>query len=302
MTALALPRELNYVMSHVRDNYRPFKFRSVMQIDSSIPTWAANVEVSKVDSAARLVPTDDLGPSDLPRPSIDLDTTTFKLLEFGAGYYYSDRELDRAAKLQINPSTERAMATARAAEQLLDETAASGDPFGKGLTGLGNDANITSVTAGTKGAGGTTWAVATADELLSDLHAMVNAVEVNSKEMHAADTIILPQAQFNLLTSVRVPDTSLTAMQLAKAQLVDRGNGPVRILVWDRFSVLGAGTTPRACAFNASDPNVCSFMLPKGFTSDAPRRVSRGWEIDQTLIMGGCRILDAAGAVYMDAL
>lgn len=302
MSALALPRELSYVMNNVRNHRRPFKWRSIMQIDTSPPVWADRVEISKVTEKARLVPTDDLGPGDLPRASIDLDTTTFKLLEFGAAYHYMDRELEKAARLRVNPATERAMATTRAAEQVLEETAASGDPFGKGLTGLGNDPNITSVVAGTKGAGGTTWAVATVTELLDDLHAMVNAVEVNSKETQIADTIILPQAQFNILTSKMHPDTAQTAMVLAKEQLTKRHNAPVRIMVWDRFATLGAGVTPRACAFNASDKDVCSFLLPRDFTANAPERIKRGWEVEQFLIMGGCKVLDASGAVYMDAL
>jgi len=218
MSSLALPRELNFVANFLRDNHRPFKWRTVMQIDMAIPRWAANYEVSKIDHAARLVPVDDLGPTDLPRPSLDRSTVTFPLVEFGAGYFYGDRELERAAALKMNPQTERAMANVRASEQFLDQVGASGDPYSKGLPGLGNSPDVTPTVAITKTGGGTIWSpAALADELLQDLHNLINAVSETSLETHTPDTIILPQAQFNTLS--RLPLSRLCSCSARSGML-----------------------------------------------------------------------------------
>ena len=303
-SALAIPRELTHVQQNVRNNHRPFKWRSIMKIARDIPEWADKVETTRITSQARLVPTDDYGPSELPVPSLERETETLNLYEFGAAYKYFDREILKARKLEVNLPMEQAAANWRAAEQLLDETAASGDPFGKGLRGLGNQVGITPVVASDKGSGNTEWTTATvtADLLIEDCFNIMNAVETQSLETQIADTLILSLTRHQILLRTRVPDTSMTAMQLFREQWRAKGNGEVRIMVWDRFSVLGAGGTERACAFNSRDKNVCQFLLPKEYGADQPRRISRGWEVDETLIMGGVQVLDQSGIAYMDEI
>ena len=296
--SVVIPRQLTYALAEVSDNYRPAKFRQVLQTRSDIPEWADNVEIRKVVEYAEIEPITDMTSGNLPQPSLSRSTSNTPMIEMGAAYRYTDREIKKAARLQMRLDVSRARANNRKAEQLLDQIAASGDPFGLGLGGLGNNSDVPTVTALTKAAGGTTWALATADEVLEDMHELAWAPHENTNETHKADTMILPVAQFKIATRLRVGDGSDTVLSVFREQNPDIQ----RILIWNRFSVLGAGVTPRACAFDSQSEEVARMLISRDFTAQAPRRVSLGWEVDQTMITGGVLIQDAKGIAYMDAL
>lgn len=56
-------------------------------------------------------------------------------------------------------------------------------------------------TASTKTAGGTTWAVATAMEIIGDINTALGAVYINSRGAHSADRIELPVEQYLLIAN-----------------------------------------------------------------------------------------------------
>jgi len=292
------PSELTQVIGTVRDNYRPSKFRSVLRVRSDIAEWADRVEVHKITEKADIKPVALIHGDQFPLPSLDKTSLSLKMIQFAAAYRYGDLEIKKAQKMGMSLDTERATSNALKAEQLLDQIAASGDTFGIGLPGLGNNSDVPTVTAVTKDAGGTTWAVATADELLTDLHALVDAVYSNTNETRRADTIVLPLSQFQIVQRLRVSDSTETVASVFLRQRQD----PVRFAVWNRFATLGSGTTPRACALDSSSEDVAAMLISREWTADAPRRVPMGWQVEENLIAGGVMIKDAKGIAYMDAL
>lgn len=296
MSNIALPRELLYVMKNVDQTYRPLPWRSIMHVNTEIPAWATHAEVSKFSGAAEIVPVDDIAPSDLPRASVSRETEQYKLIEFGSGYRMFDREVERAQRMQVKPSTERAKATTRAAETLLDQTAATGDPYGIGLPGLLNNAAVTNTTSVVEG-----WfsATITADLILTDLHAFASSIHQVSKQTRMIDTMLFPVLTLDRLSEIRVPDTQLTVLELFKMQWAARNNGPMRMMAWDRLQALDGGDG-RVVGGNLADSEVAEFLLPRDFTADQPRRIPRGWEVDQFLITGGVKVTDVSGLAYLD--
>ncbi len=311
-SAVPLSRDLNYVLEFVRDNYRPLKYASVLK-SISVPDWAERWEISKVTGTGKVALGSQLGQRDIPRPEIDRSTTTGRMFEVVNGYGYTNRELIRAGKLGINPSTEKAMIQQQAADEFLDALCATGlvgtayADFGLGLTGLGNntdvDNSLVAVTTKASGANGSWRTAVSADFalVLDDLHAGLTAVEVNSKERHKCDTIVMPLDEFNALNRLRPANYSANVLQTFEEEWSRRLGRPGRILVWDRFAAIGTLTTgPRVVYLNASDVNVACYVTGKPYGVDQVLEVTRGFEVNASMVCGGVRILDQSGIAYQD--
>jgi hypothetical protein len=316
-SAVPLARDLNYVLQHVRDNYRPGKYASVLPTES-VPDWAERWEVSKITHTGSVQLASQIGRDDIVTADFSRDTTTGRMFEIVNGYKYWMREMVRAAITGINPQTERAIAQAQAAEEFLDALCATGlvgsqygsggaRDLGLGLTGLGNDANVVAaglVTASTKTSTTTSWTTAVeADfgKVLDDLHSLISILYVRSKEKHNADTIIMPLDEFNALNRLRPAGYAANVLTTFEQEWSRRLGRPGRILVWDRFAAIGTiGSGPRVVAFNASDKNVAARVTGKEYGVDQVREVTRAFEANASLVTGGVRILDANGIAYMD--
>jgi hypothetical protein len=317
-SAIPLARDLNYVLQFVREQYRPLKYAMVLQPEP-IPDWAERWEISKVTSTGSVQLASQIGRQDIVTSDLSRDTATGRVFEIVNGYKYWNRELIRAAITGINPQTERAMVQAEAAEEFMDALVATGlagsqygsggaRDMGLGLTGLGNDANVVSdgiVTATTKASGATgSWASAVAADfslVLDDLHNLISAVYVRSKERHNADTLVMPLAEYNALNRLRPVAYAANVLQTFMTEWEKRLGKPGRIIVWDRFKALGTiSTGPRIAALEASNKNVACYITGKPYGVDQVREVTRGFEANASLVTGGVRILDSSGIAYLD--
>ena len=310
-SAVPLSRDLNYVLAYVRDNYRPLKYASILQ-SISVPDWAERWEISKIVGNGKVALGSQLGQRDVPRPDFDRSTTTGRMFEVVNGYGYTNREMIRAAKLGINPQTERAMIQAQAAEEFLDALCATGlagtayADFGLGLTGLGNDTDVDDslVTASTKASTTTSWTTAVAADfalILDDLHNGLSKVYTQSNEKHQADTIVMPLDEFNALNRLRPSNYAANVLDTFKQEWQARIGKPGRIFVWDRFAALGTiSSGPRIAFLNASDVNVACYVTGKPYGVDQVLEVTRGFEVNCSMVCGGVRMLDKSGMAYLD--
>ncbi|HEY6056216.1 MAG TPA: major capsid family protein [Gaiellaceae bacterium] len=316
-SAVPLARDLNYVLQHVREKYRPLKYARVLPTDP-VPDWAERWEVSKITGTGSVQLASQIGREDIVTSDFSRDTTTGRMFEVVNGYKYWTRELIRAAVLGINPQVQRAMIQAQAAEEFLDALCATGlvgsqygsggaRDLGLGLTGLGNNADILGlglVTASTKASTTTSWTTAVAADfalVLDDLHNLISAVYVNSKENHNADTIVMPLDEYNALNRLRPSAYAANIITTFLEEWQKRVERPVRFEVWDRFASIGTiSSGPRVVAFDASDKDVVARITGKEYGVDQVREVTRGFEANASLVTGGVRVLDASGAVYMD--
>lgn len=305
--SVPLARDLNYVLQSVRDNYRPRKWARILGgLIESVPDWSENWEISKIVGTGSIRPAGQLGPVDAPKGDFSRSTTTGRMIEMINGYGYFNREMIRAAKLGVNPSTERAMAQAQAADEFMDQLCATGDSFGLGFTGLGNNSDVAgSLVAADASKNGsvTGWTTAVAADfgkVLDDLHKLTNEVYSVSKENHVADTLVMPLDEFNALNRIRAANFSATVLDTWMTEWQKKAGKPVRIEVWDRFATIGSiSSGPRVAAFS-SDKRAVALMSGKAYGVDQVLEVPRGFEAFASLVTGGIRILDQSGIRYMD--
>lgn len=312
--AVPLARDLNYVLQTVRDTYRPLKWASVMPT-VSVPDWAERWEISKITGTGGIALVSNLQNSDFIQADFSRETTTGRMYEFGNGYRYATREMVRAAKLGINPSAERAMLQAQAADEFLDSIAATGkftqagstfQVFAAGFATLTPSTDLPAlVVASTKTTSSTTsWTTATAVEfgqVLDDLHKLTDAVYVNSKERRYADTLVMPLDEFQALNRIRAANFSANVLTTFQEEWNRKIGRQGRIVVWDRLKDLGTiGGGPRVVAFDGSSDQVAALVMGKPYGVDQVVEKLRGYEAVATLITGGFRALDTNGMAYMD--
>lgn len=304
--SVPLARDLNYVLQHVKDNYRPTKWAQVFGgLIESVPDWAENWEISKIVGTGSIRPAGQIGPVDAPKGDISRSTTTGRMIEMINGYGYFNRELVRAARLGVNPSVERAMAQAQAADEFMDQLCATGDSFGLGFTGIANNGSVddTLVVATTKASTNTAWTDAVAadfDLVMTDLHRVTDAVYTTSKERRVADTILLPLDEYQSLNRMRPANYSDNALTTFMKEWTAKAGKPTRMVVWDRLAAIGSiSSGPRVVAFD-SNKLVVALMQGKAYGVDQVLEVPRGFEAFASLVTGGVRILDESGIRYMD--
>lgn len=312
--AVPLARDLNYVLQTVRDTYRPLKWASILRT-IAVPDWAERWEVSKITTSGSITLASHLQNHDFAQADLSRETRTGVMYEFANGYRYASRELVRAARLGINPSVERAAAQRKAAEELLELSSATGKMrlpngtehqlFAAGLGTLTPGTDLPALVVGTTKASTTTsWTTAVAadfDKLLTDLHAVTDAVYVNSKEHRYADTLVMPLDEYQALNRNRAANFSASVLETFMPEWARKIGRQPRIEVWDLLKDLGTiSTGPRIVAFDSSDTDVAAVMMGKPYGVDQVLEVPRGFEAIASMVCGGFRTLDSNGIAYLD--
>lgn len=120
-----------------------------------------------------------------------------------------------------------------------------------GFEGYINGASVPTTTAGTKAAGGTTWAVATPAEIVKDITTGVTTPRLNSKGIWKVNRIAVPTAQFIQLSMLNAAGTAgtlvnETLLTYLLRTLPAQAGGPVEIVELRYLEGAGAGATNRA--------------------------------------------------------
>lgn len=122
-------------------------------------------------------------------PLVNTNMTKFEqtVKMAGVGYSFSLDEIGAAQELGRSLTSDGAAAARLAYEQFVDEIALEGDSA-FGLEGLYNTTGIATIAATS------TFATATPDQVLAEINKALVSIEVDSKGIELADTIILPLA------------------------------------------------------------------------------------------------------------
>lgn len=194
--------QLESVQSTVYEfEYPPFKAFTLIPITYDIPAGAEYWTVTGYQSVGRARVIESYA-DDLPEAGILGTQLTNKILSVGSSYRYSHQEI-RAAMLANMPLDSRlAIAARRAIDQKINELALFGDPL-TGMYGLLNNPNIPTITVPADGVGGSTeWSTKTPEQILRDMNLVVNQIVVNSNEVEAPDTLLLPLDQYTYIKSM----------------------------------------------------------------------------------------------------
>lgn len=188
---------------------------------------------------------------DIPQVGISIAPITVPL-EVGAVSASVDREDLRRVAFGfegMNLLTEKGAAMRLAYERHREDVFFFGySPLG--FDGYINTATVPATTAATKTAGGTTWAVATAQEIVNDVITAVSTIITNTAGIFRPNRIVLPIAQLLRAGSLNYSLTGGTptgesVLVYLKRTLPELTGGPVEFAELRYLTGAGAGATNR---------------------------------------------------------
>lgn len=292
------PQELTHVTTmDPAELYRPAKWRRYIPVEP-VPVWAQVVEDRKIKQLVEdpVLVSGKAPTQELPMPSYSKDHQFLPLYAFGLAYGYTDDDIMRAAKLGTNLETENVSGCMLAVERFLEKIASVGitNPT---LKGLGNLADVSSVTAVTKAATGTTWAVATASEIVEDLHRIADSIETNTLETLSCNQILIPLSQYQKANKTRTDSLERSALRIFREE-----RPGVAIDVWNKLSNQGAGSTPCAMALDTTDPNRPKMLMQYELKFGTPLRGTNGWIVPGYVAVSGVRCKNLTAVSKMSGL
>lgn len=218
---------------------------------------------------------------DLPRANVDAVEHSSPMVSYGSAFEYSVDEVAAAARLGRSLDRARAQAAKKALDLQLESVIQTGDSAA-GLGGLLNVTSADTFTPSTKAAGGLTWAVATADEILDDVASMITQVVNNTKGVERPTRLLLPVDSFELIK--HKPRSTLSDTTILNFILST--NPGLQVMPWYALATAGAGSTRRSVAYDPTLVNV-RLLMSREFEQRAPEQKGFGYVVNCRIKTGG---------------
>lgn len=237
----------------------------------------------------------------VPRADSVGQESTVQIRALADMYGYTIQELRAAMLAQLPIDIRKSMAARYAIALLQDEVlfyghadlnaeqdTANGLDAGmlnSGLSGLANLSNTTSFTTPTGTAGSQLWRNKTPDEIVADMHGVVNNVVKSTFGIHRPDSMILPLAAYNIAATKRMGDGSnQTCLDFFLATSPYCKNVDPSYRLDYAQSKNWSGTTGRAVAYE-KNPDRLVGLIPVEFEQLPPQ--NEHFEI-RTMCHGRC--------------
>lgn len=274
-------RELEHIKAKpYNKKYAGIEFRTAFPISHEAGEGANSVTVQTYDRTgiAKII---NGYATDLPRADIRGQEFTVPVKQTAISYGYSTDEIRGSQMVGKSLDAKRATAAMEGNEKRLDQIAFFGDA-GTGLFGLKTFPGIPETTVATKAATGTTWAVATPDEILFDLNNAVAVMASITKMREVPDTILMPVRQYNLIKRTPRSENSDTTI----LQYFLENNEGITVEQSNFMAGFGTGGTD-AFVLYRKDEDAIAFEMPMEFRQHAPQLHGLEWEISCESKTGG---------------
>ncbi len=291
-----IARELVSVETAVYEKrYPEFKGRSLVP-KKSLPEGATFASYSEQDEygSAKIISS---GADDLPRAEVSRTETLVQIYTVGDAYAYTTMELKKAAFARQSLDAAKAMAARRIMEQKIDLLIQTGDAA-YGMKGLLNQSGTNTYVVPNGGLGSPLWVNKTSDEILTDLNAMANAPSNATNGIEYPDTMVLPIAQYDLIS--QKPRSSTSDTTIKEFFL---GNSPYikEIIPWWPCKTAGAAGVTRAVTYRR-DLEALWYYMPQEFQAMAPQLRNLEYLIPCTCDFGGVHVRLPKSVTYADGI
>jgi hypothetical protein len=299
-----LTQQLEYLRARTADIERPaFKARTLVPVTSEVDPGAETWAYAQWDRAgmAKIVAN---YADDIPKVATFAKKFVQTVETIALGYGWSWLDLQRTARAGVPLQTRLAQAVRDGFEQRIEIIGAIGITE-TGATGLLNNVNVPQISAAAPATGSSTaWGGGdkTPQEVLNDLHAMEDAIIVNTKGTRFPDTLVLPLAKYRYIQKTPVsvagganPRDTIMSIFLEKSSTV------TNIEWWQFCDTVNTGLTPRAIMYSRS-PIVVHLELPLEQQEMPPQAKNLSLEINSVGRIGGVAWEYPLGGVYMNGI
>lgn len=253
-------QELEYLKSQTFDITKvALRARDFIPVSNETHPGAEVVAYDQYDSFGEAAVVENYA-TDFPR--VDAEKQRFRdaIVSLGDSYGYSVQDLRAIAMTGSRLNDARAMQARRGQEAKLEKVATVGLPK-IGKTGMLNDANVDLF------ATALAWDMTTpASTIKRDLGAIVQSIVVNSSQVWAPDTLLLPTSAFAIASEVSFgtdnPEPVLSVFL--------RTNPYIRMIdQWVALDGAGAGGADRIVAYKR-DKSVLELEIPQDYEEMPP--------------------------------
>lgn len=268
-------RQLLYIMPQAYEyKYPAIRYADLFPVNYSIPTGARSHAFHQYDEMGNAEITDSYA-DDAPgvdRLGIEIIGGIFGIR---SSYFYDIQDLRSFQFAGIPLDAMKAVTARRIIERKCDTLAAVGDTK-HGFTGILNDANISSVTVGTKAAGNanrwgtltgsTVTVTATPDEILGDCTSLLNGVFIPSVGTHTPNTLVFGTQNWAIINTKRLDGFN---MKTIADYLMSALPWVQALEYWPQLDKAGSGAKERLFACERSRENF-EIMIPQEFEQFPP--------------------------------
>lgn len=259
-------RQLEHVATGTYDiKYPNLKGRTFLPTDSSVSNGAETFTFRVYDmvGVAKIIANYS---DDVPRADVKGTEVTSRIRGIASSYGFSLQEARAAAFAKVPLDQKKGAACRRAMEETLDGICQTGNTA-NGLAGLLNQSNAISYTIPNGVSGSQSWNNKTSDEILLDMHGIVNNMISTTKEVEQPDTMLLPLAKYLLISTRRMGDgsdvTILDYFLRTSRSIKD-------VQPWYACDTAGSGSGTRMCVYR-KDPNAVALIMPQEFEQLPPQ-------------------------------
>jgi hypothetical protein len=203
-------RELEHIKAQTYDIKHPeLKALGLIPISTDAGPGAETITYDSYDEVGMAKVISNYA-EDLPRADVKATQSTSKVKSIGDSYGYNIQEIRASAMANKNLPARKANAARKAVDIKLNRiawAARATDNENGGLVGILYNANITKGTVTTRG-GHVTWATKTSAEILADMDKGVQDILDLTLGTEIPDTMLLPIAQFGLISNMYRSDNS----------------------------------------------------------------------------------------------
>ncbi len=255
-----LARQLTHIRAQTLTVKRaPMNAFQVFPVQTDIPS-GAETAVQYVFDAVGVAEIISNYADDLPRVDLVARESAVKVFSLGDSYGYNYREVKNAAFARRDLNATRAQQARRGIDLKLNKIAWYGDKK-HNIMGFLDNPNIAEIAlAGDGTSNKTQLSTKTADQMIRDMNAIINAIPLSTNEVEQANTVLMAPSVYYTLSQTRIPDLETTVLQFL------RGIHP-EITRWMKVGELkGAGADGSDMIIAGMfDPSYVKFEIPTRF-------------------------------------
>jgi hypothetical protein len=299
------PQLLRINTEIVQNVYPSFDYASLVPVNTDGDMWdyGSIFYSGDIGGAAKF-----LNGNAFDMPHADVATSQFMQQNRlgGIGYEWGRQELERAAKMGRNLSSDKAAAASKVAESFIYAYAIRGSTL-KNETGLINNTSVPTANVPADGTGSTTtWSTKTSALILRDVNLALNAPTNASGETIIADRLVVPTTRLQYLasTAMGTGDGGYTILKFLQENnaYTAQTKKPLDIRGSRELEAAGASGTARMISY-AFDPAVVQFHLPGPHEFfPAWQKNSFVWEVPGLFNVGGVEWRRPKGGAYYDGI
>jgi hypothetical protein len=283
-TALFL-RSLLYIMPQpYMFKYPEIKYADLFSVNYSVPTGAKSHAFHEFDEMGNAQIMDSYADTAPNVEEIGYETIG-QIYGIRAEYSYSIQDIRSAQYAGIPLDAMKAMTARRVIERKCDALAAVGDSR-RNFTGVLNNPSSPAVTPGTKAAGGTTWAVATPTEILTDCNKLLTGVFTGAHGTITPNRLGFGTSNWALINTQRLDTFNMVT---TGSYLLNAMPWVDELFYWPQLDTAGAAGKELVMATN-SDPTNYQIIIPQDFEQFPPQAKNLSFLINCHKRFGGVQM------------